>query len=522
MPGFNQATVGGLSPIDLFIIFSYVIGVVAIGTYYGKYVKSATDFFLAGRALPFWAIGMSIVVSDIGGTDFLYVGGATYTYGISAANFDWMGSMPAMIIAAFIFMPYFWRSGVYTVPEFLGRRYNVAVQIIHACIWGSVTLVGLSIIFFGTAKFLNIILGWNYWAGVALTLVAVGLYTFSGGLAAVVMTDVIQLIVMFVGGLSLAVLALWEVGGWQALQDKILAMGAQYQNHLTILGPVARENPYPWAGIIFGLGLVLSMAYFSSNQSIVQRVFGARSEWDAKAGMLLGGLLKFFIPIMVALPGLCAVILVPDLPKGDNAVPEMIRILLPPGIRGLTFSALVASFLSSADTQLSSASTIWTTDLYGRVYQLIKGGLPGEKHNLRVGRIFTVIFVFGAAGCSQWLEAQHSIYNFVQTILSMVQGPVFAILLLGIMWRRATGWGGLAGLVLGLSCSYVLMTVDGLFPAEDPFLFVAWWSFVFSLAVTVVVSLLTKPEPDEKIRGLIFGQVMKDGKIQRVLAQRVE
>jgi len=522
MSGFNQATVGGLSYIDLFIIFSYVVGVVLIGVYYGKYIKSASDFFLAGRALPFWAIGMSIVVSDIGGTDFLYVGGASYTYGISAANFDWMGSMPAMIIAAFIFMPYYWRAGVYTVPEFLGRRYNAAVQVIHASIWGSITLVGLAIIFFGTAKFLNIILGWNYWLGVSVTVVAVGLYTFSGGLTAVVMTDVIQMIIMFVGGLSLSALSLWEVGGWHALKDKVLAMGPQYADHFTILRPMSADNPYPWAGIVFGLGIVLAMAYFSGNQAIVQRVFGARSEWDAKGGMLFGGLLKFFVPLMVALPGLCAVVLVPGMEKGDNAVPAMIRLLLPAGIRGLTFSALVASFLSSADTSLSAASTIWTTDLYGRLHQLIKGRYPGEKHNLYVGRTFTVIFVIGAALASKQLEEQKSIYNFMQSLFSMIQGPIFAILLLGIMWKRINQWGGLAGLVLGLTCSYVLFHVDGLFPAEDPFLFVAWWSFVFSLAVTVVVSLLTPADPEEKTRGMVFGQVMRDGKIQRVLAQRVE
>ena len=516
-------TLGGLSYMDAAIIMAYVVGVVAIGTYYGKYVNTAKDFFLAGRALPFWAIGMSIVVSDIGATDFVFVGGAAYKYGVSAANFDWMGSMPAMVIAAFIFMPYYWRAGVYTIPEFLGRRYNAGVQIIHATLWGVFMLVMLSVIFWTTATFLNTILGWPQWVGVLLTLAAVGIYTFSGGLAAVVMTDVIQMIVMFVGGMALLTLAMIEVGGWGALQEQVLGMGPQYKDHFTLLLPNDANTPYPWAGIVFGLGIVMSTAYMSGHQAIVQRCFGARSEWDAKGGMLFGGLLKSFIPLMVALPGLAAIVLVPGLEDTpDKAIPQMIKDLMPSGVRGLTFSALVASFLSSADTYLSSASTIWTTDLYGRFHHMTKGRYPTEKEGLKVGRIFTVLFVVGAAAMSPVLANQTSMYNFIQTALSMFQGPVFAILLLGIMWRRATQWGGLAGLLLGVACSTVLNYTPGLFPSENPFLFVAFWSFVFSMLVTVVVSLLTKPEPEEKIRGLTFGQVMKDGQIQRVLAERTE
>ncbi|HQE84582.1 MAG TPA: sodium/solute symporter [Candidatus Hydrogenedentes bacterium] len=513
----------GLSVFDVIIIVSYVVGVVIIGTYYGKYVKSAKDFFLAGRALPFWAIGMSIVVSDIGASDFVFVGGATYTYGVSAANFDWIGSMPAMAIAAFIFMPYYWRAGVYTIPEFLGRRYSAAVQIIHAGIWGVFMVTMLGVIFQATGSFMESILGWPMWVGVAITIAAVFIYTFSGGLAAVVMTDVIQLIVMFVGGLALLALAMWEVGGWGALQEQVIALKGP--GHLTMLQPNNDPNtPYPWAGIVFGLGLVMSTAYFSGHQGVVQRVFGARSEWDAKGGMLFGGFLKSFIPLMVALPGLAAIVILPEgaITKGDAAVPAMIRHLMPAGVRGLTFSALVASFLSSADTYLNSASTIWTTDLYGRAHQLITGHLPGDRHGLIMGRAFTVIFVVIGASLVPILDRVESMYNFIQTSLSMFQGPVFAILLMGIMWRRTNRWGGLVGMLFGVAFSTVLNFTEGLFPSADAFLFVSWWSFVFTIIVTVVVSLLTKPEPEEKIRGLVFGQVMQDGQIQRVLAERVE
>ncbi len=521
----------GLAGIDIVIVVIYMIGVFALGTYFARYVKNAGDFFLAGRALPFWAIGMSVVVSDIGATDFIATAGAGYTYGVSAANFDWIGSMPAMVFAAFIFIPYYWRSGVYTIPEFLGRRYNAAVQIIHASIWGIVLVTMLAVMLWLTAQMLETILQRDFAFQIAnyeingyvwLIVVVTGIYTVSGGLSAVVLTDVVQLIVMFVGGFALLVLSIWEVGGWGGLQEKVLAMGPEYQNHFTMLLPHDSDTPYPWTGIVFGLGIVMATGYMAGNQAIVQRTLGARSEWDAKGGMLFAGFLKVFIPLFVIVPGLAAIVLVPGLENGDQAVPTMIRELLPPGLRGLMFVALFAALMSSVDSSLNSASTIWTTDLYGRLMFFARGGEISERHALIVGRIFTSVFIILAGFCAPLLEGQETMYNFIQTVLSMFQGPVFAILLLGIMWRRTTQWGGLAGLVLGVACTTILNNTENVFPSDDPFLFVAWWSFIFSLIVTVVVSLLTPKDPDEKVRGLIFGQVIQDGEVQRVLRERTQ
>jgi len=610
-----QGATESLAGIDIAIVVIYMVGVFALGTFFGKYVKSAGDFFVASRALPFWAIGMSIVVSDIGAMDFVAVAGSAYTDGIAVANFDWIGSMPAMVFAALIFVPYFWRAGVYTIPEFLGRRYNQAVRVIHAAIWGVFMLTMLSLMLWVTGDhFSNTILGWDPNTVVWLMVGITGVYTFAGGLSAVVMVDVVQLIMMFVGGIALLVLSLWEVGGPAELQRKVadlkpraivtlntdqpvqadavaVAMGeagfdvvkvipvenpgddnpnrflirlasieipqtqnediarvrekarelvpqvlgglcggeanvdlselATYESHFTILLPHDTDKPYPWTGIVFGLGIVLAIAYMSGNQVVVQRTLGARSEWDAKGGMLFGGFLKSFIPLMVAVPGLCALALVPDLADGERAVPFMIRTLLPPGLRGLMFVALFAALMSSVDSTLNSATTIWANDLYGRLLRLITGKPLTERHGLIIGRVFTIVFIVLAGALAKWVGQAEGLYVFIQTALSMFQGPTLAILLLGILWRRATRWGGLAGLVLGVMFTTVLNNVDNVFPSDDPFLFVAWWSFVFSLIVTVVVSLLTPPEPDEKVRGLVWGQVMKDGEVQRVLQERV-
>ncbi|MCA9426800.1 MAG: hypothetical protein KC994_17095 [Candidatus Omnitrophica bacterium] len=609
-----QGAAGALAGIDVTIVIMYMIGVFVLGTFFGKYVKDAGDFFVASRALPFWAIGMSIVVSDIGAMDFVAVAGSAFTDGIAVANFDWIGSMPAMVFAAFVFVPYFWRSGVYTIPEWLGRRYNAGVQIIHAAMWGIFLLTMLSLMLWVTGdELMNTMLGWDPELVVWLMVFITGVYTFSGGLSAVVMVDVVQLIIMFIGGISLLVLSMWEVGGPVGLQEKITSTEPRviislqseeeiqpatveealakagfnvtkvdrapmrtdnanpnrfvarletveidatkskdiaatrtkakeliesalsgvvtseeepefqlrtYESHFKILLPHHTDKPYPWTGIVFGLGIVLAVAYMSGNQAIVQRTLGARSEWDAKGGMLFGGFLKSFIPLMVAVPGLCAVVLIPDLAEGDRAVPEMIGMLLPPGLKGLMFVALFAALMSSVDSTLSSASTIWTTDLFGRFYQIFSGKEMDEKFGLFMGRAFTLVFIILAGIMAPWIGQAEGLYVFIQTLLSMFQGPTLAILLLGIIWPRANRWGGLAGLSLGVVFTLTLNSIDGLFPSDDPFLFVAWWSFVFSMIVTVVVSLLTPPEPEEKIRGLVWGQVMHDGEIQRVLGEK--
>lgn len=513
----------GLHFIDVVIIAVYMIGTLALGFFVSKYVGDAEDFFVSGKSLPFWAIGFSIVVSDIGATDFVAVAGAAFRHGVSAANFDWMGSMPAMVIAAFVFVPYFWRTGVFTIPEFLGRRYNTTVQFINATIWAVVLFLGLAIMLWITAdKLMFTVLGWNRWLSVILMAGVTGLYTFSGGLTAVVFTDVVQLIVMYVGGLGLLALSLWEVGGWNSLKTQILAKGPDFANHFTILLPHDTVGPFPWTGIVFGLGIVLAIAYMSGNQVIVQRTLGARTEWDAKAGMLTGGFLKSFIPLMVALPGLCALVLVPNLPveEADRAVPEMIRLLLPAGLRGLMFAALFAALMSSISGTLNSATTIFITDIWGQIRRWMGKPVYTEKQALNMGRIFTIVLIVISSVFCKAIADRESIYVFSQTILSMFQGPSFAILLLGIIWPRATQWGGLAGLALGVPFCFVLNYTPGLFTSENPFLFVAWWSFVFSIIVTIIVSLLTPRESDEKLLGVTWSYVVKSDAAQKALEER--
>ena len=315
----------GLAAIDYSIVIAYLLGVMVAGIYFGRFVRSPADLFLAGKGLPFWAIGMSIVGSDIGATDFIAVAGGTYRFGLAQANFDWLGSMPALLIAGFLFVPFYWRSGVYTIPEFLGRRYNEAVRFTLALCWGLILVTNLAIMLYATSVLLRGLMGWSPLFSIWLTVVVIGLYTTSGGLGAVVMTDVLQVCVMFVGGAALAIRAVWEAGGLAAMRDAVLARGPEYAQHFTLFLPHDTDDAVP-----LDRDPARPRASCSRRRTsrAINRSCSARSarerEWDAKAGVVLAGLFKLFIPLLVAIPGLAALVILPRAgePRRRGAEPD--------------------------------------------------------------------------------------------------------------------------------------------------------------------------------------------------------
>lgn len=498
-----------LASIDYIIISVYMAGVLFLGSYFAKYVSTTGDLFLAGRSLPFWAIGMSIVVSDIGAIDLITGADAAYQRGIAQANFDWIGSVPALLLAAFIFVPYYWRAGVYTLPEFLGRRYNAATRWILAAVLLLFMLMTLSILLYSSAVFLNDVLGWNLYVGIWVTALIVGIYTVSGGLAAVVMTDVMQLVVMFVGTAALLVLGLWEVGGWGGLQAAVLAQPDTTQDYFRLLHPHEPGREYPWTGMVFSLGIVMSTGYYVGNQAVMQRALGARSEWDAKASMLTAGIFKMFIPILVFLPGLAARAIDPNLTSDDAAIPTLINVLLPSGLKGLMFAAFLAALMSSVDSYLNSCVTIGTCDVYRPIHQFATGHELSERAGMILGRVLTAAVLLFAAIYAPSFASAETLYDVIQTLLSLFQGPTLAILLLGIFWHRATGWGGFAGLTVGFCLTFGLNLLgSAVFLSDAAYLFVSFWSFLISLVVTIGVSLITPRESATKLEGLVYGSVV--------------
>ena len=490
-----------LAGIDYFVVIAYFVGILILGYYFKRFVDSSEDYFLGGRSLPFWAIGMSIVVSDIGALDFVGVSGQAYRYGISVGNFDWIGSVPAMLLAAFIFIPYFWRGGMYTIPEYLGKRYNRSVRTIASLTWIIFFAVDLGVLFWASAVLLKVLMGWPIWVSILATASIVGLYTYFGGITAVVMTDVVQLVIMFVGGFALVFLAFNAVGGWESMVDKIHNMGPEYSKHFQLVQPADTDTPFPWTGILFGLTFVMANAYMIGNQTIVQRCLTAKNEWHAKASMIFASGLKMLIPVLVLFPGMLAIIEFPNLKDGDEALPMMIKEILPPGLIGLMFSAFFAGMMSSVDSILNSTATLFTKDIYE---PYIKKDAT-DKHYLNVGKVTTLVILLIGVVTSPISSMYPGIYVAIQTFLSFFQGPLFAILLLGIFWKKTTAMGGLSALVIGIG-SAVLMNVfkANFFTIEDPFLYISWWSFVIGFIVAVGVSLFTKPLPLSELKGLVY------------------
>ncbi len=546
-----ELSVGRLATIDVIIVAVYLVGITVLGVWIGRFIKTDEDFFLGGRNLPWWAIGMSMVVSDIGALELVGVAGMAYTYGIAVANFDWIGCIPAMVVAAFIFIPYYWRAKVFTVPEFLGRRYNQFVRSLVALIWGVFFLFMLGIFFYTAALTMKILCGWPMTFSIILIATAVGIYTFFGGLAAVVFLDSIQCVILFIGSFIILGIAMFKVGGYSQLVDTVTAMGDKGQ-HFNLLVPPDTPTPFGWACVLFGLTFVLSPAYWLGNQAIVQRNLAARSEYEAKKSVLWGGFLKLFIPIMLVGPGLAGVALHPGLEKGDDIFPTLIHDLLPPGLVGIVFAAFLAALISSVDSYLNSAATLWTKDIYQQFidyrkkyrYNIFLDLVPGllfsaigfvvrpftsrfpsykeflmkerdERHYMIVGRVLTLVFVVTGVFLAPITEKFPHIFGYMQTMLSIFQGPLLSIIILGLLWRRANGKGAIAGLCLGVATSSTLFAIqDKLFTAPEPFLYIAWWAFLVGLVTTVVVSLLTKPEPPEKIEGLIYSSVRKSKRSQ--------
>lgn len=510
-----DSSVSTLHAIDYMIIMVYLIGTLWIGGNYSRHVRNAGDLFLAGKALPFWAIAMSVVVTDIGATNLTFGAGNAYKLGISQANFDWIGSMPACIIAGLLFVPFFWRSGCFTIPEFLGRRYNTVVQRVSAFLWLGFLAINLGIMMHASAVILGSFVGFNYYASVWGTGLVVGFYTISGGLAAVVMTDALQMIVIFIGTSALLAIGLWEVGGWGGVQERLAEMaaqGADTAHHMQLLQPYDTEGPLPWPAVVLSLGLLQSTSYFANNQAIIQRNLGARTEWDAMAGMIIAGLLKVLIPILIFVPGLIARALYPALEDPNQAIPVMILKLFPPGLTGLMVAAFLAAFMSGVSSYLNSTSTMFLTDVYMPTYRYFTGEPLVGARAMVVGRLTTAALILMACAAAPLFASQllnQTIYNFIQQMMSIFYGPSLAIMLLGVLWARANRYGAMAGLILGVLLSTYLTFRGGpLFDSHEPFLYVTMITFLFSMAATVVVSLLTPPEPAEKIRGLVISQLI--------------
>ena len=478
-----------MHPLDLIIIVGYLALITFVGLRLAGRVKSARDFFLAGRSLSWWVIGLSIIGTNIGANSYVGAAGNAFSIGIAQANFEWIGAIPAMILAALVFIPLYWKAGVYSIPEYLGLRYNSTVRVVAALITSIVSVFAIGVALWAIALTLQTYLGWPIWVGIMVTGTIVGAYSIAGGLAAVAFTDMLQVSIMFVGGLVIVGLGISQTGGFSGFAETLVS---ENPNHLQAYLP-ADHPSYPWPGVIFGLGLVLSPAYWWAGQAILQRSLGAKSQWDASAGMMFAAFGKIFVPLLIVFPGLLALVMHAQLEYPDMALPWIIKNVLPPGISGLMFIAIIAALQSTIDSSVNSTSLMLTRDVR---HVLIENANP--DNDLKVGRILTLVLLLLAMCTAPLVAELGGIFTFLQTILSLFQGPMLALLILGAFTRRATPQAGLwtliSGVIFASAASYAGMNM----------LYVAFSSFIYAVIALWLLSGLTAPQPDKDLSTLTY------------------
>lgn len=452
-------------------------------------MKDSKDYFLAGRSLTWWVIGLSIIGTNIGTNSYIGASGNAYSIGIAQANFEWIGAIPAMIICSLIFIPLYWKAGVYSIPEYLGLRYNQPVRLVAALIACIVALFAIGVGMWALALTLETYIGWPIWLGILVSGTVVGFYSISGGLAAVAITDSLQVCIMFLCGLIIVYLGLEGLGGWDNFASQLTE---EHPTHLQTYLPADHES-YPWPGVILGLGLVLSPAYWIGSQAILQRSLGAKSQWDASASMMFAAFAKTLVPLLIVFPGILALVMKADIDYPDMALPWIIKNVLPAGISGLMFVAIIAALQSTIDSGINSTSLMITRDIR---HVLLND--DSTENDLKIGRYLTLLILIIAMSIAPFIGELGGIFTFMQTVLSLFQGPMLALLLLGALSKRATPQAGLWTLITGVPVAGIFLLLG------MNMLYVAFVTFCYSMIVLWLVSGVTKGLAEDQLDRLTY------------------
>src|SRR5881398_1233950 len=498
-----------LSFIDIVVIAAYFLLLAAIAYWAARREKNVSaDFFLASRDVGWLAVGASLFASNIGSEHLVGLAGTGAASGLAVGHFEWLASF-ILLLLGWLFVPFYLRSGVYTMPEFLERRYNPAARSYFT--WVSIVgyvLTKISVTLFAGGVVMRAVTGFDFWTSAAILIVITGLYTIFGGLRAVIYTEVMQAVVLIIGSVTLAVLGLYAVGGWGALTARVPA------GFFSMWKP-ANHPDFPWTGVVFGAP-ILGVWYWCTDQHIVQRVLAAKNVTEARRGTIFAGYLKVLPVFIFVLPGMVAAALYSDVRAGagDSAYPALVTRLLPAGFKGLVLAGMLAALMSSLASAFNSCSTLLTWDVYRKMRPTAT-----EQQLVRVGRISAAVMVFlGLLWIPFMKYVSSQIYIYLQSVQAYIAPPIAACFLLGLFYRRLNGSGAIASLLTGLVLGVLRLVLEltnkasgGLEPgtlwhwiATINFLHFAVLLFVICTVVLFVVSLMTPPPGPEKTEGLTY------------------
>jgi solute:Na+ symporter, SSS family len=533
-----------LSPVDLVIIGLYFVMVLGIGLYLKRFAKTGEDFFLAGRDMSAWVAGLSFVAANLGSLELMGWAGAAYQYGILATHWYWIGAIPAMLFLGLVMMPFYYISKTHSVPGYLQLRFGEPSRVLAAVTFGFMTVLMSGINMYAMALVLKVILGWNIGFSIWVSSLTVAIYVFMGGLLSAIFNEVLQFFLIWLGAILISVIGLIETGGWHGMVHRIATNfpGQQYTHLWSTLGSF-KDNPMGihWTGIVLGLGWVISFGYWTTDFLVVQRVLAARDLRSAKMAPVIGAAFKMCVPFIVILPGLLALAVLPEhlvgetpnLAAGVHTYNEVLPLMLArycgPGLLGLGITALIAGFMSGMAGNVSAFATVWTYDIY-RPYIKRKAT---DEHYVSVGRWATILGVLISIGTAYLVMQFLSIMDYVQALFSFFIAPLFGTVILGMLWKRATGPGGFWGLLAGTGSSvgmwlwvkidpsalrYIALSPYAKDMAEN--MYRALWSWIVCVVVTVVVSMMTRPKTDAELQGLVYGATVIPSEGDLALYQR--
>jgi len=502
------AMTNSLSLADMVIIAVYFTAVLSVGFYFRKRAKSSTEYFLAGRNVGWLAIGASLFATNISSEHFLGLAGTGSKSGLAVGQFEWLAIL-VLLLLGWVFTPFYLRSGVFTMPEFLERRFGPASRYYLSLVSiVAYVLTKISISLYAGGILLNAVVGWDMYTSACVIVVATGAYTVLGGLAAVIYTDLLQMFILIFGSVLLTLIGLHQAGGWETV------VSTTPPEFWSMFKPM-NDPDFPWTGIVLGAP-IMGIWYWCTDQYIVQRVLSARNLDQARSGTIFAGFLKILPVFILVLPGLIAYSLSNGQVTGDRAYAWMVTTLLPSGLKGLVVAGLLAALMSSLSAMFNSTSTLLTIDIFKRLKPQ-----ADDTSVVRFGRISTAgMVVLGLL----WIPfigkmSDERMFVYLQSVSGYIAPPIYACFLFGILWKRANGQGALACLLTGLFLGGTRfgleiqnklspLTSDALrFVATVNFLHYAAFLFFVCSLVLIGVSLATAPPARERLVNLTFAGI---------------
>ena len=528
---------------DYLVILVYFAFVITVGFIIKKKIKSSNDFLSSGRNIPLWITSLAFISANLGAQEVIGMVASGAKYGIMTVHFYWVGAIFAMVFLGVFMMPFYYGSRARSVPEYLSMRFDEKTRGLNAISFAVMTVFSSGISLYALAKLLEIILKWDFDVSIWLAAGIVMIYTFLGGLTSAVYNEVLQFFLIVLGLSPLVIVALQDAGGWATIKANLqpeLAHAWKYMGH-------ADSNPMGinFMSLIFGLGFVMSFGYWCTDFLVVQRAMIARNMGEAQRTPIVAALPKMLMPLIVVLPGVIAIALmqpalaskgysIPTTADGQldytMTLPSMIAHYYPSGLLGVGITALIASFMSGMAGNVTAFNSVFTYDIYQSYFVKNKS----DRHYLWFGKFITVVGILISIVTAYIARGFNNINDFLQLVFSFVNGPLFATFLLGMFWKRTTGHGAFWGLLAGTVAAAITHGVTvaegkGGWIAElytirsgmGQAFIVAGVSWIANFVTTILVSLVTKPKPDEELKGLVYSLTEKPKYIQQKWYMRV-